>query len=147
MVEYETAHRPERGEKYVFTQWEHEEKHIPTCNELGVVVPPSYEQPLERDAKAISQAILADAGEVKTWINEALQACAQGQPALALGHDLHWLSDDQSERKEAAHLLTRAYEVLGYRALSEITTLHHHYRDLPNVGIYTFQYDFSSESR
>ncbi|GHO50656.1 ADP-ribosylation family protein [Ktedonospora formicarum] len=146
VMEYETGDRPERGEDYVDT-YGNTEGRIPTCNELGVIVPPPHEQLLERDVEAIYHAIRTDDHQVKTWIDEALQACAQGQPAraLALGHDLHWLSHDQQERKEAAHLLLiRAYEMLGYRALAEIATLHHQYRDLPNVDIYNFHYDFSS---
>lgn len=148
VMEYETADRPEQGITYIQTYRKCEER-IPTCNELGITVPPSYERPQERDIAAIYQAICADDPQVKIWINEALEACAQGQPALALalGHDLHWLSHDQPERKEAAYLLlTRAYEVLGYQALSDIVTLHHQYRDLPNVDIYTFQYDFPGDS-
>jgi hypothetical protein len=146
VMEYETVNRPERGKEYVETYGKLEEKRIPTCNGLGVIVPPPYEQPLERDTEAVYQAILSDTSEVKAWINEALQACAQGQPALALalGHDLHWLWHNQPERKEAAHLLlTRAYKALGYQALAEIETLHHQYRDRPSVDIYHSRYDFS----
>lgn len=146
VMEYETGDRPEQGEEYIATLKKLEGR-IPTYNELGVVVPPPYEQALERDAEAIGRAICDDAPPVQTWIAEALQACTQGQPALALalGHDLHWLSHDQQARKEAAHLLlSKAYAVLGYQALAEIASLHHQYRDLPNVDIYHFRYHFTA---
>ncbi|HET8844493.1 MAG TPA: ADP-ribosylation family protein, partial [Ktedonobacteraceae bacterium] len=148
VMEYETADQPEQGEGYLYNDRRNIGPRIPTCNEFGVVVPSSYEQPAERNIDLVSQAIQEDTPEVKLRVAEALQACEQGQPALALalGHDFHWLSNDRLERKDEAHLLlSKAYEKLGYTALVEIATLHHRYRDLPNVDIYNYPYNFSAE--
>jgi hypothetical protein len=70
--------------------------------------------------------------ELQPLVEEALQACASGQPsaALVLGRDLHWLG-----RPEAGPLLVAAWTALGRPALAGIAAVHHAHRELLGVGV------------
>jgi hypothetical protein len=68
-----------------------------------------------------------------------LQATIDGRPAdaLALGHDLHWLSAGKPERQAAAAgLLEAAYRLLERDALADIAAVHHRHRNLASVRVY-----------
>ena len=110
-----------------------------TVDELGVWVPPSVQSPPRRDTDAVHQAIADNAAEAQDWVAAALQATVDGRPAdaLALGHDLHWMSWGQPEREEAAaRLLEAAYRQLDRGALADIAAVHHRHRSLQSVSVY-----------
>lgn len=141
VMEFETTIRPEHGEQYMQRYKVQPQARIPTVNGAGVVC--VSREPLERDLDAVRRAIEQDAPEVIHWAQAATLACAEGRPeqALALGHDLHWLSAGVQEREEAAaRLLEAAYRSLGRDALAEIAAVHHRHRDLQNVDIYLHQH-------
>lgn len=82
--------------------------------------------------------LTGDPGVVASWVTEALQRCAAGDPAsaLTLGRDLHWASEGDAERERQAHeLLVAAYRALGRHNLAGITDAHHRHRDLPQVDV------------
>lgn len=138
--EYETTDLRERGDttRDAFIR-DALQARLDTCNGIGVLVPSPYSQSIPYPTDVRCKPIRSDAPEITQWITEAEQVCAQGQPAfaLALAHDLHWLSAGLPEREDAAwRLLICAYEVLGYEPLATIATLHHQHRHLESVDIY-----------
>jgi hypothetical protein len=142
IMQHETGDRPETGEAYhqrYHPYREPDPSRVATVDELGVWVPPSVQSPPRRDTDAVHWAIVDDAAEVQDWVAAALQATVDGRPAdaLALGHDLHWMSSGQPEREEAAaRLLEAAYRQLDRGALADIAAVHHQHRDLKSVSVY-----------
>ena len=81
----------------------------------------------ERDVDRIERAVKAGDYCVGELVEAALAACADGDAAeaLALGHDLHWLSDGDAQREAwAGELLAAAYARLGRGALAGIAAAH-----------------------
>ncbi|MFJ4429182.1 ADP-ribosylation family protein [Streptomyces bobili] len=129
IMELETGDRPEKGAAY------HERypivtphPRVATVNGVGVVGPAAT---VFRDVETIRRAIETGAPEVDAWLEGALLECAAGRPteALALGHDLHWLSGLHPEREAAAlRLLDAAYRQLGRGTLADLAEIHHRHR-------------------
>jgi len=138
VMEYETADRLATGGEYLARYAVELAGRIATVDEMGVWLPrPIVPEP--RDTELIRTAIAGGSRQVPVWIEEALAACAGGQPseALALGHDLHWMSGMSQHLEDAAlSLLTAAYTALGRDTLSEIAKVHHQFRHLSSVDIY-----------
>jgi len=138
VMEFETGDRPERGEAYHDRYPVRPPGRIPTVSEAGVRVPG---QPGEasRDTETVREEILHDEARLADRVRAALAECADGRPgeALALGHDLHWLSAGDPAREETAlRLLDTAYRRLGRTALAGIAAVHHRHRDLRSVAVY-----------
>lgn len=104
------------------------------------VVPRGRQRPYNRYdwCTNLYEQLTGDPGAVTSWVTEALQRCAAGDPAsaLTLGRDLHWASGGDAERERQAHeLLVAAYRALDRHNLAGITDAHHRHRDLPQVGV------------
>jgi hypothetical protein len=138
VCEYETGDWAEHGAEYCETYGVELSGRVPTVTGIGVMVPSSFERP-HREATVERFFTDIPADELSRWVEAALAACRQGQPAeaLALGHDLHWLSAGDARREEwALALLESAYSVLDRPALAAIARAHQQRRDLPNVDVY-----------
>jgi Uncharacterised conserved protein (DUF2228) len=138
VCEFETIDRTERGAQYCEKYSVEASGRIPTVPQIGVAVPPPLVRP---QREAVIERFFADVPlqELASWVEAALEACRQGQPAeaLALGHDIHWLSGGDGQREAwALSLLEAAYPALGRPALAEIAAVHHRHRDLPDVDLY-----------
>ena len=138
VCEYETGDRAEQGESYYRRYGVDLGQRVPTAQGMGVLLPHHYHQP-DRQARVARFSSLVPESTLAEWTEVALGACAAGHPgeALALGHDLHWLSAGDAAREAfALALLDAAYRALGRDALADIAAVHHRHRHLPDVDIY-----------
>jgi hypothetical protein len=153
LLAFETGDRPEEGDAYHETYREEDEileqgdpSRFETLDGGGAltdgesVVPRGRQLPYDRYdwCTDLHKQLTGDPGVVAAWVTEALQRCADGDPAsaLTLGRDLHWASEGDAEREHQAHeLLVAAYRALGRHNLAGITDAHHRHRDLPQVGV------------
>lgn len=140
IIAWETADRPEKGAAYTDLHKFEYSNRLLTMGSPGLLLPEQLGGDLPvRDDNKIYEAIRNDDPIVAEWIAEAHNLCKNGQPAtaLALGHELHWLSAGKKEREEAAtSLLVAAYTALGYHALAETAKWHGKYRYLSSVDVY-----------
>lgn len=103
---------------------------------MGVRLPDDWtSQAAERERY---DAYRADDPRVLTWIQQAKDELARGEPgrALLLGRELHWMDQDQ-HRAACNELLAGAYRALGRDALAGVTEAHHAARDMPSVDVYS----------
>ncbi|KAK1185237.1 hypothetical protein B7755_048430 [Streptomyces sp. NBS 14/10] len=94
----------------------------------------------------IRAALTGDPQALEDHVAEAKRRCAAGDPAeaLALGRDLHFISDDGAvsrtriadRERYAAQLLVMAYRALGRDNLAELAELDHREREIPWAGAY-----------
>lgn len=140
IMAWETADRPEQGSTYTKRYKFDDSNRLMTMGSPGLLLPDPLRDDLPvRDDNKIYHAIRNDEPIVQKWIADAHNLCQNGQPAtaLALGHELHWLSAGKKEREDAAtSLLVAAYTALGYDALVEVAKWHGKYRDLWSVDVY-----------
>jgi hypothetical protein len=139
VTEYETGERREHGRAYLDAYGIDLSHRLETLQQIGVWVPASRAVGA-RDTVVIRRVIRGDEATLSAWIAGALEACGRGQAAeaLALGHDLHWVSAWDARRESAAlQLLETAYDSLGRQPLAAIARVHHHHRHLPSVDLYT----------
>ncbi|MGW1991338.1 hypothetical protein [Embleya sp. NPDC001921] len=160
LMEYETAEWPETGREYELRPYPHAEEwyhsadttRITTLDGAGALV--TGETVLARGPQRASEeralterirtALTGDEQALEALVAEAKRRCAAGDPAeaLALGRDLHFVSDDGAERRSriadrerhAAELLAMAYRALGRDMLAELAELDYRERELPYAG-------------
>lgn len=153
LMTFETGDRSEEGDAYHETYRDEDEvleggdpSRFETLDGGGAlvegesVVPRGRQRPYDDYdwCTNLRKQLTGDPGAVATWVSEALQRCAAGDPAsaLTLGRDLHWASGGDAERERQAHeLLVAAYRALGRHNLAGITDAHHRHRDLPHVAV------------
>ncbi|ADI07706.1 hypothetical protein SBI_04586 [Streptomyces bingchenggensis BCW-1] len=153
LMTFETGDRPEEGNAYHKTYRDGDEVpedgdpiRFETLDGGGAladgesVVPRGRQRPYDDYdwCTNLHKQLTGDPGAVASWVAEALQRCAAGDPAgaLTLGRDLHWASGGDAERERQAHeLLVAAYRALGRHNLAGITDAHHRHRDLPQVDV------------
>ncbi len=101
---------------------------VPTCDDMGIWLPPGQQAPTRPSIDELRQAIRSDDPIVQQWTAEAHDALAAGDPmpALALGRDLHWVWNKQRSHhaEAAADLMARAHDALGNPALAAIARAH-----------------------
>lgn len=160
LMEYETADWPEQGREYTLRPYPHrdgwydsaDETRITTLDGAGALVTgetvlPRGPQEASEDralTERIHTALTSDAQALEDQVAEAKRRCAAGDPAeaLALGRDLHFISDDGAvgrnriadRERYAAGLLVLAYRALGRDNLAELAELDHREREIPRAG-------------
>lgn len=161
LMEYETGDWPEQGNEYILRSYPHRDgwygsvdaTRVTTLDGAGALVtgetvlPRGPQQAGEDRAltERIRTALTGDRQALAAGVAEAKRRCAAGDPAeaLALGRDLHFISDDGAVRRNriadheryAAELLVMAYRALGRDNLAELAALDHHERDIPWAGV------------
>ncbi|GAA4212629.1 DUF2228 domain-containing protein [Actinocatenispora rupis] len=153
LTRFETGDRPEQGAAYHDTyrpaaelfahgdpaRWE-------TLDGGGAladgepVVPRGHQRPYDgyEWCRTTYRQLTEEPDTLAGWTAEAEKRCAAGDPtgALALGRDLHWISQGDADRERRANaLLVAAYRALGRDALAGIADAHHRHRNLPQVTV------------
>lgn len=116
--------------------WAPEVPRFMTTDSAGAVAPGEPLIPRTAAAEASLHALLE--GDLDARVRGAVEALERGDAteALCLGRDLHWRSDGDPAREEAARdLLVRAYRALGRDALAEIAEVHHAARGLASAAV------------
>jgi hypothetical protein len=156
LMRYETGDRPEQGHEYVIRRGPGDDWYstvdparITTLDGAGALV--TGETTLDRGPQRrgedraltdrIREALTTDPTALHGLVTKAKDRCSAGDPAeaLALGRDLHFISDDNAYRRNripererhAAELLTIAYRALGRDNLAELTELDLRERKIP----------------
>jgi hypothetical protein len=160
LMEWETADWPEQGSAYILRPYPHRDgwydtadaARISTLDGAGALVTgetvlPRGPQKASEDqalTRRIRAALDGDARALEARVAEARRRCAAGDPAeaLALGRDLHFVSDGADRRRvadrerHAAELLALAYRALGRDNLAEIAEIDRREREIPWAGAY-----------
>ncbi|MES4904369.1 MULTISPECIES: ADP-ribosylation family protein [unclassified Streptomyces] len=157
LMRYETGDRPEQGREYDLRcgrgdDWYStvDPARITTLDGAGALV--TGETVLDRGPQRacedraltdrIREALTTDRPTLHELVTKAKDRCSAGDPAeaLALGRDLHFISDDNTQprrtsiperERHAAELLAMAYRALGRDNLAELTELDLRERKIP----------------